>query len=291
MNILVLICGSSSLKYEILDTASGASLYCGKVERLGDNHTHRQALETVLNGIQQLPLDGVVHGGEQFRQAHLIDDQKIDELRRLIPLAPLHNSANIEGILAARRSLPDLAHLAVFDTAFHATLPRRAKTYAIDQDVAIKLKIRRYGFHGSSHKYVAKMAAEHLESDLTDLRIISCHLGNGASVCAIEFGQSVETSMGMTPLEGLVMGTRSGDIDPAVVLELQRSGEMSVDEVDDFLNKNGGLKGLSGIGSDMRDLEARAADGDDRARLAITVFCHRVKNTLAHTQQLWVGSM
>jgi acetate kinase len=281
MNILVLNCGSSSLKYEILDTASGASLYCGKVEHLGDNHTHRQALETVLNGIQQLPLDGVghrvLHGGEQFRQAHLIDVQTIDELRRLIPLA--------------RRSLPDLAHVAVFDTAFHATLPRRAKTYAIDQDVAIKLKIRRYGFHGSSHKYVAKMAAEHLESDLTDLRIISCHLGNGASVCAIEFGQSVETSMGMTPLEGLVMGTRSGDIDPAVVLELQRSGEMSVDEVDDFLNKNGGLKGLSGIGSDMRDLEARAADGDDRARLAITVFCHRVKNTLAHTQQLWVGSM
>jgi len=265
----------------VVDTVSGAALLDGLIERLGDEKTHADALATVLEEVRRYSLDGVghrvVHGGEQFRQAHLIDADTIVALNALIPLAPLHNPANTEGITAARRAFPNLPHVAVFDTAFHSTMPRRAKTYAIDQDLAKRLNIRRYGFHGPSHKYVAQKTAEYLGTSLAELRIISCHLGNGASVCAIEFGQSVETSMGMTPLEGLVMGTRSGDLDPAIVLELQRSGVMTIDEVDDLLNQQSGLKGLSGCGSDMRDIEAHAAAGDDGARLAITVFCHRVR--------------
>lgn len=281
MNILVLNCGSSSLKYQIVDTTAGASLAKGLIERLGGNKSHADALSTVLAEVHAHGIDGVghrvVHGGAQFRQAHLIDDQTVAALKSLIPLAPLHNPANIAAIEAARIALPDIPHVAVFDTAFHSTMPRRAQTYAIDPLLAAELGIRRYGFHGPSHKYVALKAAEYLGVDFSDLRIVSCHLGNGASVCAIEFGESVETSMGMTPLEGLVMGTRSGDLDPAIVLELQRSGAMSVDEVDHFLNEQSGLKGLSGAGSDMRDIEALAAAGVDRARLAINVFCHRVR--------------
>ncbi len=281
MSILVINCGSSSLKYQVLDPVSGASLHAGKIERIGADKTHSDALTEVLDVVRASPIQGighrVVHGGEKFRQAKLIDEETIATLESLVPLAPLHNPANIEGILAARGAFPDLPQVAVFDTAFHATMPRRATTYAIDPDLASRLNIRRYGFHGPSHKYVALKAAEALSSELSELRIISCHLGNGASVCAIEFGQSVDTSMGMTPLEGLVMGSRSGDLDPAIVLELQRSGEMTVDEVDDLLNRRSGLTGLSGAGPDMRDIEERAAQGDDRARLAITVFCHRVK--------------
>ncbi len=281
MSILVINCGSSSLKYQVLDPTSGTSLHADQVERIGADKSHSDALDEVLEAVRSYSINGVghrvVHGGEHFRQAKLIDEDTINTLNSLIPLAPLHNPANIEGILAARRAFPDLPQVAVFDTAFHATMPRRATTYAIDPKLAAKLNIRRYGFHGPSHKYVALKAAETLKSEISELRIISCHLGNGASVCAIEFGQSVDTSMGMTPLEGLVMGSRSGDLDPAIVLELQRSGDMTVDEVDDLLNRRSGLKGLSGVGSDMRDIEERAAQGHDRARLAITVFCHRVK--------------
>lgn len=281
MILLVLNCGSSSLKYQVVDSDSGVRLHAGNVERIGEDTTHAEALAGVLKDVDAYQLEGVghrvVHGGSRFRQALLLDDAAIDELRQLIPLAPLHNPANISGIEAARAAFPGLPQVAVFDTAFHSSMPRRATTYAIDPEIAAKLNIRRYGFHGHSHKYVAQTAAAHMQADLNELRVISCHLGNGASVCAIEFGQSVETSMGMTPLEGLVMGTRAGDLDPAIVLELQRSGGMSVAEVDELLNKQSGLKGLSGASSDMRDIEARAAAGDDRARLAVTVFCHRVK--------------
>ncbi|MGR9092552.1 MAG: acetate/propionate family kinase [Gammaproteobacteria bacterium] len=281
MQILVINCGSSSLKYQVIDSTSGASATRGQIERIGGGRSHVDALGEVIAAITAFPIDGighrVVHGGERFRQAHLIDDDVVTELEALVPLAPLHNPANIAGIRAARAAFPDLPHVAVFDTAFHATMPRRASTYAVDRELAAKLNIRRYGFHGPSHKYVAGLAARQLHADPGELRLITCHLGNGASVCAVEFGQSVETSMGMTPLEGLVMGTRSGDLDPAIVLELQRSGGFSIDEVDRLLNEQSGLAGLSGSGGDMRDLEAQAAAGDDGARLAITVFCHRVK--------------
>jgi len=281
MDILVINCGSSSLKYRIVDSTSGTSTLQGRIERIGEKLSHAEALAQVLSAVDGARIAGighrVVHGGERFRQAQLIDETTVAELEALVPLAPLHNPPNIAGIRAAREAFPALPHVAVFDTAFHATMPRRATTYAIDREIAATMNIRRYGFHGTSHKYVAGLAAEHLGADPGELRLITCHLGNGASVCAVEFGQSVETSMGMTPLEGLVMGTRSGDLDPAIVLELQRSAGLTVDEVDDLLNKQSGLAGLSGIGSDMRDLEAQAAAGDDGARLAITVFCHRVK--------------
>jgi acetate kinase len=281
MRILVINCGSSSLKYQVIDAESGASATRGLIERIGAERSHAEALGEVMAAIADYRIDGighrVVHGGERFRQAHLIDDDVIAGLTALVPLAPLHNPANIAGIRAARDAFPDLPQVAVFDTAFHATMPRRASTYAIGRELAAQLNLRRYGFHGSSHKYVAGLAADHLGADPGELRLITCHLGNGASVCAVEFGQSVETSMGMTPLEGLVMGTRSGDLDPAIVLELQRNGGFSIDEVDRLLNEQSGLKGLSGIGADMRDLEAQAAAGHDGARLAIAVFCHRVK--------------
>lgn len=281
MQILVINCGSSSLKYQVIDSVSGASATRGLIERIGTERSHAEALGEVMTVIADFQIDGighrVVHGGERFRQAHPIDDGVIAALTALEPLAPLHNPANIAGIHAAREAFPDLPQVAVFDTAFHATMPRRAATYAIERELAAKLNLRRYGFHGPSHKYVAGLAANHLGADPGELRLITCHLGNGASVCAIEFGQSVETSMGMTPLEGLVMGTRAGDLDPAIVLELQRSGGFSVDEVDRLLNEQSGLKGLSGIGADMRDLETQAAAGHDGARLAIAVFCHRVK--------------
>ena len=283
MKILVVNSGSSSLKYQVLDTASGERLAHGVAERLGSGRTHDDALGDVLDDVRNrnLTIDGVghrvVHGGERFRQAERVTDAMLRDLDALEPLAPLHNPANVAGIRGARAAFPNIPHVAVFDTAFHATLPRRAATYAIERETAERLGIRRYGFHGPSHRYVTAAVAEHLDESVNDLRIVSCHLGNGASVCAVELGQSVETSMGMTPLEGLVMGTRSGDLDPAIVLELQRNGGMTPDEVDTFLNRDGGLRGLSGIGADMRDLEACAADGNDGARLAITVFCHRVR--------------
>jgi len=219
----------------------------------------------------------VVHGGDKFSDAVLIDQNVIEEITNCSKDAPLHNPYNLEGIVAAKKAYPDLPHVAVFDTAFHARLPRRARTYALDQELSEKHQLRRYGFHGTSHAYVAQLAAEFLKQPVAALRIISLHLGNGASACAIENGQSVETSMGFTPLEGLVMGTRSGDVDAGLLLKLQRDAGLSVDELDDVLNKKSGLKGLSGISNDLREIEAAAADGVDGARLAINVFAHRVR--------------
>jgi len=217
----------------------------------------------------------VVHGGSEFYDATEISDEVERAIEACVPLAPLHNPANLAGIRAARAALPDVPHVAVFDTAFHARMPRRSRAYAIDQELADSAGIRRYGFHGTSHAYVARRAAEFLDVPLDQLRLISCHLGNGASACAIEFGHSVETSMGMTPLEGLVMGSRCGDLDPGVVLELAR--RHGIDETDELLNRRSGLAGLSGLGNDLRDIQHRAADGDDRARLTISVFAHRAR--------------
>jgi len=280
MNVLVINCGSSSVKYQVVDTEGGAATVSGKVERIGEDGTDfRSALSGILAELGDTSIEAVghrvVHGGEKFHDACAITDEVVAAIEACVPLAPLHNPANLAGIRAAREALPDVPHVAVFDTAFHSRMPRRSRTYAIDQELAQSGGIRRYGFHGTSHSYVAELAAEFLDRPVNELRLITCHLGNGASACAIEFGHSVDTSMGMTPLEGLVMGTRSGDLDPGVVLELVR--KHGVDDVDQMLNRKSGLAGLSGVGNDLRDIQSRAADGDDRSRLAISVFAHRVR--------------
>ncbi len=280
MNVLVINCGSSSIKYQVVDTVAGHSLVSGKIERVGkDGGSHADGIKEVLAKHGDLEISAVghrvVHGGERFHDACAIDSTVIEAIEACVPLAPLHNPPNLAGIRAAKEMLPDIPHVAVFDTAFHARMPRRSRTYAIDPELAASHGIRRYGFHGTSHQYVAQRAAEYLERPVDELRMVSCHLGNGASACAIEFGHSTDTSMGMTPLEGLVMGTRSGDLDPGVVLSLVR--EMGVDEVEELLNRSSGLAGLSGHGNDLRDIQARAEEGDDRARLALNVFSHRVR--------------
>lgn len=302
MSILVINCGSSSLKAALIDPETGASLGDLQVERMGQEGATfqigdaspescaalscREVLAATLPRLVALlpessPLRAVghrvVHGGERFSAPTLINDEVEAEVEALIPLAPLHNPANLLGIQAARSLYPDLPHVAVFDTAFHSTLPRRARSYAIPLEVQEKHKIRRYGFHGISHAFVAGQAARFMETDLRDLRLITCHLGNGCSVCAVEYGRSIETSMGMTPLEGLVMGTRVGDIDAGVLIHLLRSGAYDLDGLDELLNRESGLAGLSGVSNDMRDIEKRAAEGDDRARRAMMVFAHRVR--------------
>lgn len=279
MNVLVINCGSSSVKYQVIDMASKNVLQKGKVERIGESKSHKEAIAELLKELSEHQIEAVghrvVHGGETFHDATLIDDEVIAAIEKCVPLAPLHNPANLEGIRAAREALPKLKHVAVFDTAFHVRMPRRSKTYAIDKETAQKHGIRRYGFHGPSHEFTALRAAEFLERPLDELRVITCHLGNGASVCAIEFGKSVETSMGMTPLEGLAMGTRSGDVDAGVVLMLAR--ELGIDETDNLLNRKSGLVGVSGLSNDLRDIQTKASEGHDEARLAISVYAHRVR--------------
>ena len=281
MNILVFNAGSSTLKVRLVDLSTGKALFEKKIERIGDpGLTYGGAVASVLDEVKAQTIAAVahrvVHGGARFTGAVLIDDAVLAAIDECVPLAPLHNPANLAGIREARKALPDVPHVAVFDTAFHARMPRRATTYAIDVELAQKHGIRRYGFHGTSHAYVAGVAAAHLKRPLSELRLVTLHLGNGASACAVELGHSTETSMGMTPLEGLVMGTRSGDIDPGVILTLLAAGWDHA-RIDKCLNRESGLLGLSGVGNDLRDIERRAAEGDDRCRLAITVFSHRVR--------------
>jgi acetate kinase len=302
MHIIVINCGSSSIKAALFDHKSGKQLASLRVERIGEDEPslrigaerralpaardHAAALEAVLPELcAALPDDArvdavghrVVHGGERFEAPVRIDEETLAAIAELAPLAPLHQPANVAGIRAARALLPEALHVAVFDTAFHATMPRRARTYALPVELAEKHGVRRYGFHGPSHAFVAARAAEWLDSDPRDVRLITCHLGNGASVAAVEYGRSVETSMGMTPLEGLVMGSRSGDVDAGVLLALMRGENLDADALDELLNRRSGLIGLSGVGRDMRDIEARAAEGDERCRMAIQVFTHRVR--------------
>lgn len=298
MHVLVINCGSSSVKLDLLDSGTGDRIAQAKVERVGSDGCiyridkgdeqaiagadHRQALDAVLPKLlegREVSAVGhrVVHGGPRFDAPVRIDDDIEAAIEALIPLAPLHNPANLAGIRAARAALPEVPHVAVFDTAFHATLPNRARTYALPTELAEKHGIRRYGFHGPSHQFVAQRAADALGEDLRDLRVITCHLGNGASVTAVEYGRSVETSMGLTPLEGLVMGTRAGDVDAGALMALMRGEGLDADGLDRLLNKESGLKGLSGVGNDLRDIETRAAEGDDRCRMAIQVFCHRLR--------------
>ncbi len=280
MNILVINCGSSSIKYQVVDPDSGEQRAAGKVERVSEMAGgHKQALTELLKSLVQHEISAVghrvVHGGSAFTESVVIDDEVLSAIEACVPLAPLHNPANLAGIRAAMEVLPGLPQVAVFDTAFHSRMPRRSTTIAMDSDTAKEFGIRRYGFHGSSHSYVAERAAVFLKRPISELRLICCHLGNGASACAIEYGRSVETSMGMTPLEGLVMGTRSGDVDPGVVLRLCR--ELGIDETDTLLNRKSGLAGISGVGNDLRDIESKAAEGHEGSRLAITVFAHQLR--------------
>ncbi len=279
MNILVINCGSSSVKYQLINPAEQTPLLKGLIELGGTSHD--AAISQLLTTIDGQTIDAVghrvVHGGDSFRDATLIDEKVITEIEAWIPLAPLHNPASIAGIRAARLALPDIPHTAIFDTAFHTTLPRRASHYAIDGDLANKHRIRRYGFHGSSHHYVAQLAASYLGRPLAELRLVTLHLGNGASACAVEMGHSTDTSMGMTPLEGLVMGSRSGDLDPGVIVQLLREEVSGADELEALLNRQSGLKGLSGLSNDLREIEKEAAAGNDSARLAIAVCAHRIK--------------
>ncbi len=308
--VLVLNSGSSSVKYQLLDMHDGSRLALGLVERIGEAtsrlvHTplvgggaakrerggpvpdHGAALKAVSDELAQdgMGLDSpelaaighrVVHGGLRFTEPTLIDDDVLAEVERLVPVAPLHNPANIAGIRTARALRPDLPQVAVFDTAFHTTMPESAARYALDVETADAHRIRRYGFHGTSHAYVSRRTAELLGRDPSEVNVIVLHLGNGASASAVAGGRCVDTSMGLTPLEGLVMGTRSGDIDPAVTFHLERVAGMSTDEIDELLNKKSGLVGLCGD-NDMREIHRRIEEGDERAQLAFDIYIHRLK--------------
>ena len=299
MNVLVINCGSSSIKTAVLNATSGRALLSMKVERIDSkplihindqsidcpNAGHEAVLQFALPLIQEHLGDEklhavghrVVHGGDKFDAPVLINEAVEQAITEVSSLAPLHNPVNLLGITVARRVFADLPHVAVFDTSFHQTMPKRAVTYALPKGVREKYGLKRYGFHGTSHEYVAELAAEHMQMDLNALRIITCHLGNGASMAAVEYGRSVETSMGMTPLEGLVMGTRSGDVDAGVLMHLAREEEMTMRELDQLLNKKSGLMGLSGISNDMRDIIEKSSEGDDDCRLALQVFTHRLR--------------
>ncbi|MFJ8546793.1 acetate kinase [Streptomyces sp. NPDC093586] len=306
--VLVLNSGSSSVKYQLLDMRDRSRLAVGLVERIGERtsrlkHTrvadgdtreqngpiadHEAALKAVAAELARdgLGLDSpeltaighrVVHGGVFFTEPTLVDDSVLTEIERLVPVAPLHNPANLTGIRTARALRPDLPQVAVFDTAFHTTIPESAARYAIDPKIADRHRVRRYGFHGTSHAYVSRETARLLGKDPSEVNVIVLHLGNGASASAVEGGRCVDTSMGMTPLEGLVMGTRSGDLDPAVIFHLERVGGMSTDEIDTLLNKRSGLFGLCGD-NDMREIRRRIDAGDEEARLAFDIYIHRLK--------------
>ena len=310
MHVLVINCGSSSVKCDVLDPADGGRVGYASAGRVGtaecvihfaDGRTvttpdadHDSVLKTLIPALTndyQIDAVGhrVVHGGPDFNGPIAIDDNLVEAIEELSNLAPLHNPPNLAGIRAARNCLPNVPHVAVFDTAFHATMPRRAKAYALPKELTERYDIRRYGFHGPSHQWVAQQAANWMDEDIGRLRIITCHLGNGASVCAVEYGRSVETSMGMTPLEGLVMGTRSGDVDPGLLLDVMRKENLDADALDDLLNRQSGLAGVSGVGNDMRDIEERAARGDEACRLAIQVFAHRLRKYIGAYATLMGG--
>ncbi|KAB8164589.1 acetate/propionate family kinase [Streptomyces sp. 3MP-14] len=317
--VLVLNSGSSSLKYQLLDMPAGRRLATGLVERIGEDgpgrlvHTpagtngdgdgdsgrrerelplpdHAAALRAAG---EELAADGlgldspelaaighrVVHGGRTFTEPTVVDERVLAEIERLVPLAPLHNPANLAGIRTALAINPDVPQVAVFDTAFHTTIPDHAACYAIDAEVAAEHRIRRYGFHGTSHAFVSRRTAELLGRRPEEVNVITLHLGNGASAAAVAGGRCVDTSMGLTPLQGLVMGTRSGDIDPAVVFHLSRVAGMSVAEIDELLNSRSGLRGLCGD-NDMREVVRRMDAGDTRARLAFDVYIHRLRSYL-----------
>lgn len=308
--VLVLNSGSSSIKYQLFDMDGGAVLVSGAVERIGEAESlhwqrlhsgaevsetrnrqpvadHREALMYIgtrlresgtLTALSELSAIGhrIVHGGESFREPTLIDAAVVEQIRKMIPLAPLHNPANVMGIEIARQHAPEIPQVAVFDTAFHHTIPAHAWRYALPERLYTEQGVRRYGFHGTSHSYVARQAASRLGKPVQSLNLITLHLGNGASAAAIAHGQSMDTSMGMTPLEGLVMGTRCGDMDPAIPFYLGRETGLDNDEIEALLNRESGLKGICGS-NDMREVIRRSDAGDTQARLALDMYCYRIK--------------
>lgn len=288
--VLVINAGSSSLKYAVLDVSDSRTVLSGLVERLDPaDGGHAAALRHAFDEVEQAGLRDelrgvghrVVHGGSRFSASVRIDDDVLDGIRTCVRLAPLHNPANLQGIEAARALLPGLAHVAVFDTAFHATLPPRAYRYAVPGDWYAQHDVRRYGFHGTSHRYVAEEAARLLGRPLAELRMITAHLGNGCSLAAIRDGLSVDTSMGMTPLEGLVMGTRSGDVDPGMLAYVAGETGADASAVTQALNSRSGLLGLSGLSNDYRTVEQAAAGGNADAALALGVFGYRLAKYIA----------
>lgn len=292
-SVFVVNSGSSSLKYQLLDVESGAVELHGLIDRIGEEGEvadHTAALESILPQVEGRAIAAVghrvVHGGSRFAAATVIDDRVEAVIEELAALAPLHNPANLLGIRAARTALPSVPHVAVFDTAFHQTMPPAAYTYALPVELVAQYGVRRYGFHGTSHKYVSERAAAFLDRPLASLRTIVLHLGNGASMTAVAGGVSIDTSMGLTPLQGLVMGTRSGDLDPAVLVHLHREAGLSVDDLDDLLNKRSGLLGLTGTG-DMRDVQSAADAGEPAAVLALQIWAHRIRHYVgAYAAQL-----
>ncbi len=310
MKVLVINCGSSSLKYQVLDMTNEELICKGLVERIGMegsviSHTksgmdkfvleapmkdHKDAIGHVIDALKdeehgvvkdmsEIGAVGhrVVHAGEKFAHSVLITDDVIKALEECVELAPLHNPPNLLGIAACQELMPGTPMVGVFDTAFHQTMPPQSYIYAIPYEYYEKYGIRRYGFHGTSHQYVSERAAEMLNVNIEDLKIITCHLGNGASVSAIKRGKCIDTSMGLTPLEGLVMGTRSGDIDPAIVTYIREKENLEQGVANEILNKKSGMLGISGVSSDFRDIEAAAEEGNERAMLALKVFAQRVK--------------
>ena len=310
MKILIINCGSSSLKYKLIDMANEKDIIEGIVERIGLDQSrlvqknelrekyilekeikdHKEAIDIVLNtlvdskvgvikSIDEITAVGhrVVHGGERYSSSIIINEEVIKYLEECSKLAPLHNPANIIGIRACQSLMPNKEMVAVFDTAFHGTLPEKAYIYAIDYDLYKDHKIRKYGFHGTSHKYVSHKVAETMGKDIKDLKIITCHLGNGASISAIKGGECIDTTMGFTPLAGIPMGTRSGNIDPSIIPFLVEECGYTIEEVSESLNKKSGVLGISGVSSDFRDIEDAASNGDKRAQLALDIFHYRIR--------------
>lgn len=310
MNILVLNCGSSSIKYQVINGSTLQWLVRGNITRIGEENSeiwqqknkggqvkfnktindHEQAIKQILDGllskatgsikdISEIFAIGhrVVHGGEYFSQPTLITEDVLKKIEECSPLAPLHNPPQIKGIEACRKLLPGIPEVAVFDTAFHQTMPKTSYLYGIPYHYYEKYKIRRYGFHGTSHYYVANRAAKLEAKPIKDLKIITCHLGNGCSMAAVKGGKCIDTSMGFTPLEGLLMGTRSGDVDCSAVLYLIKQENLSIDQMDDMLNTESGLKGLSGNSNDMEKILEGASSKDEMSQIALEIFCYRIK--------------
>jgi len=309
MKILVINCGSSSIKYQFFDMEKEEEIAKGLLEKIGEERSffsqqtgkgriekevsvsnHRQGLrliidalldksEGVIKDISEISALGhrVVHGGDSFIESTLVDGEVIQTIKQYAVLAPLHNPPNLAGIEAAKSLLPDAPHVAVFDTAFHQAMPEEAYVYPLPYEFYEKYGIRKYGFHGTSHRYVAQRAAQILGKKLQDLKIITCHLGNGCSITAVDRGKSVDTSMGFTPLEGLPMGTRCGDIDPSIIFFIAEKENLSLAEINNILNRRSGLLGISGISNDVREIKREAERGNQRAKLALEILAYRVK--------------
>ena len=313
MKILVLNCGSSSLKFQVIDMENEERIVKGNYERIGGKRSclrvnvrgekfekekaarnYEEPIKSVLNLIQDKKYNivsslaeigavghRIVHGGEKYSESVLIDDEVVKEIEKCIPLAPLHNPEGLEGIRATRKVLKDKPMVAVFDTAFHQTLSKMAYIYQIPYKYYEKYKIRKYGFHGTSHKYVSGRVAEIVNKDIKDLKIINCHIGQGASICAIDGGKSIDTTMGLTPTAGIPMATRSGDIDPAIIPYIMRHEDLDANEIERMLNKKSGAWGVSGVSEDYRDIEREYENGDERSILALDTQAYKIAQTIA----------